>query len=188
MPFTADLTAARAALDDLKRLVDTDRAEVLRVGGEAAGVAFDRIVRNTLPPSPRKQPQAQRWTKKQTRWWWATMHKKAVGQSRALPGWRAAYKTINGVKTLVIDGAYKRTGKGVQSLTYDVVARPREVTVFYGTNRAYMRYVIDLDNQAEYHEGNWDTLQGLAETHIDAVSAAFGDAVVDEMKRRYEQG
>lgn len=188
MPLTTDITVAKDTLRDLRKLVDADRRAVLAVGGTAAGVQMDRIARTTYPPRQAHVPQASRWTAKQRRWWWATMHKKATGQSRALPGWRASYQTINGVKTLVLDGAYKRTGKGVQSLAYDVDARSREVTVRYGTNRPYMRYVIDADRQAWFHEGVWDTLQDLLESNIGSISAAFEDAVVGEMIRRFEDG
>lgn len=169
---------------DFNTFLAGGQRSVMEVAGRVVGAAFDEIVRSELPPTPRKRPQSPYWTPKQTRWWWATMHAKAQGKSQALPGWKATYKRVQGRKTLVISGAYRRTGSLVRSLTYDVKATTRDVTVSYGTNRAYAKYVIDRMNQAKYHQGNWRTLQVLQRAYQRKMIALFEDSARVQVEKR----
>lgn len=184
MDASINLTQFHDLMNDLKKFVVQDRQDIIAGGAEQAAVKFDSIVKSQLPPPPRKKSQSQYWKPKQRAWWWWTMSQKALGKSRALPGWRAAYKTVNGVKTLVISGAYKRTGKGVQSLTYDVEKVYEGAVVNYGTNRKYMRYVIDRELQSDYHKGVWTDLQTLAEDSTDQVTRVFLDTVMVDIGKR----
>lgn len=182
--MTVDLGQWDTFKADLEKLIETEQAAVIRIAAETAGVKLDEIVRNELPPEPRKKSVAQHWTPRQVRWWWATMAKKAQGQSRALPGWKAAYRTVDNKKTLVISGAHKRTGTLVKSLTYQVDQQGRNTTLRYGTNNQAARYTIDKENQSRYHKGNWKTLQDLVEKNMDAVQGAFADRLTKEAKER----
>lgn len=167
-----------------RRLITHEQRDVMQVAGRKVGAAFDEVVRTELPPPPRKRRQSPYWTEQQRRWWWATMHAKAQGKSHALPGWKAAYKKAGGRKTLVISGSYRRTGTMVRSLTYNVKATSTEVAVNYGTNRAYAKYVIDRENQAQYHQGNWRTLQVLQRAYKSKMIDVFHDAALAEVQRR----
>jgi hypothetical protein len=168
---------------DFKRLVVSDQDRVIRYGAERAAVTFDGIVRDMLPPAVRRLSVAQYWTPKQRRWWWATMHAKALHKSKALPGWKAVYKVVDGHKTLVISGAYKRTGTLIKSLAYEIEQSHDETRVVYGTKKAYARYVLDKDDQSKYHAGNWPVLQTLAQQHAEVVRGAFADGVYTQMAR-----
>lgn len=161
------------------KLLDADITEVVEMGAKAAAVKLDSIVRDTLPPAPRKRKQPFK-TDKQRRWWWATMRAKALGQSRALPGWVASYRDGK----LEISGAYKRTGGLVQSMTYRVSTQGKTTTARYGTNRKYAQWVVDENKQARYHKGNWKTLQVLARNNAPALVNAFNDKVMSEIERR----
>ena len=161
-----------------------DLPVVMRFAGQRAGAAFDHDVRTALPPPVRRQPAAPYWTAKQRRWWWGTMHAKAQGRSQELPGWKAAYKKVNGRKALVISGAYKRTGTLVKSLAYEVRQTPTMTEIIYGTNRAYAKYVIDATDQATYHKGNWRTLQALARDSKAHVVQVFDETINAEIERR----
>ena len=165
---------------DMERL-DNNLPDVFQKAGHMAGAKFDGIVRTELPPPVRRQKQAPYWTTKQRAWWWATMRDKALGKSKALPGWKAVYRQVNGRKTLIISGHYKRTGKLVQSLTYDVVTHADETLIRYGTNRLYAKYVIDQEDQATYHKGNWRTLNAMAADHQDEVTLTFAKVVGREI-------
>lgn len=169
----------------MTRLIKQDAKAIMERGGQAAGAGFDQAVRSTLPPPVRRQAAAPYWTDKQKRWWWGTMHRKASGQSRELPGWKAVYRRIEGRKVLVLSGGYRRTNSLVRSLTYAVKATATEVIIAYGTNRVYAKWVIDRANQAEYHKGNWKTLQEFAEEHETAVRTAFEQAAGAEFERRW---
>lgn len=122
------------------------------------------------------------------------MNMKASGQESRLPGvvrqnmigWKAAYRVVNGVRTIQLSGSYKRTGTGVKSLGYDVNRVSDGVEVVYGTNRAYMRYVIDARDQAEYHKGNWPTLQELLIQNQQALYDKFGEVVGLEIEKRLQ--
>lgn len=156
---------------------------IIRSAAEVAGAKFDEIVRSELPPPRRPLRQSHKWTARQRRWWWATMHAKARGESKDLPGWKAAYRKVDGRKRLVISGFYKRTGKLVQSLNYEVRQAWPVTDVVYGTNREYAPFVIDEDRQAEYHRGNWKTLQQFLRDNQQKVLSAFEHAVEREIQR-----
>jgi len=183
--FTHDTRDWQQVRRLMTQIVRTDAKAIMQKGGQAAGAKFDQVVRSTLPPPVRRQAAAPYWTDKQKRWWWGTMRRKALGQSRELPGWKAVYKRVEGRRVLVISGGYRRTNTLVRSLTYAVKATPTEVTVSYGTNRLYAKYVIDRADQAQYHKGNWKTLQAFAEEHGDAVRAAFEQAAGAEFEKRW---
>lgn len=184
-----DLSDFRAFDKDLRQLVQRDQIAVLRVGATQVGVSMDDIARGEYPPEVRKQAAAPYWTKKQTRWWWATMHAKAQGKSKALPGWKAAYRKVHGRKTLVLSGGYKRTGTLVRTLLYVVEDIPNGVQTVYGTNRKYAKYVIgNDDDQATYHKGNWAQLSALARQHATALQRVFEQAVMNEINRRLSEG
>lgn len=181
MPVQFDLSAYKTALDTLRDNYEGDeRRDILKDAATQAAIVFDMRVRNTLPPPTRKRSQSQNWTAKQRKWWWATMNAKAKGESQALPGWTARY--VDG--ELRISGAYRRTGKGIQSLTYKVNVTSHDATIRYGTNRAYMRYVIDKANQADYHKGNWPTLQTLRNRYEREIVTAFGERVYQRIGGR----
>jgi len=168
--ISIDTTAWDSLSDRLKKLLTENRAQLVEEVAEDVALYFDSIVRAELPPKPRPQPQGSHFTPKQRRWWWATMHAKAIGKSNALPGWKAAYRTIDGVQVLVLDGSYKRTGTGIRRLTYDLRRRGVDTQIHYGTDVGYMKHVIDEDNQSPYHQGNWETLQELARMHQDKLA------------------
>jgi len=187
--LTLDTSQFHETMAQLKKITGEERLQVFEVMARAAGVELDGIARATLPPEPSGKSQSQFWTKKQRRWWWATMHAKAEGRTRLLPGWKATYKRISGVKRLVISGSYRRTGLGVRSLTYDTVRRGgNEVLLRYGTNTKYMRYVIDEEEQAKYHEGTWKTLQEIIRRNIDILSEVAAEAGAREIDRRLGGG
>ena len=171
----------------MTQVMTTDAKAIMDKGGQAAGATFDQAVRSELPPPVRRQAAAPYWTDKQRRWWWGTMHAKARGQSKALPGWKAVYRRVEGRKTLVISGAYRRTNTLVRSLTYAVTSTASAVSVTYGTNRLYAKYVLDRTDQAQYHKGNWKTLQQFAEDQQDAVRVAFESAAGAEFEKRWER-
>lgn len=184
----ADITFDLAQFDrfqrGFQRLVQDDQRGVLEYAGRRAGAAFDEVVRNELPPPVRTRPQAQYWSARQRAWWWATMHKKARGQSHALPGWKARYARKGGRKVLVLSGSYRRTGTMIRTLAYRVQASRDEVQVFYGTNRPYAKWVIDRRTQAAYHKGNWRTLQVLQRAYTLQITDEFQRAAFEELERR----
>lgn len=180
---TINLSEFTQWAQDFKRLVVSDQNRVVRYGAERAAVTFQQIVRDTLPPPIRRLAVAQYWTPKQRRWWWATMRAKALHKSKALPGWKAVYKVINGHKTLVISGAYKRTGTLAKSLAYEIEQTPNETQVIYGTKKAYAKYVIGKDDQSKYHAGNWPILETLAQQHANVIRGAFSNGVYAEIAR-----
>jgi len=180
-----DLRPHRRVQQAIKQLTIGQAAtEVLRYAGNDVGVAFDEFVRKQLPPNVVPGRQAHLWTKKQMAWWWATMHAKAQGLSDALPGWTAEYRRIDGVKTLVISGSYKRTGLMVRSLHHAVTAGPRGVDVQYGTAVKYARRVISKEHQAEYHRGNWPVLEDLLFQYAPEARRVFENTLTAEIQRR----
>lgn len=169
----------------LEKFIKADQAAILRQAAKDAGAKFDQIVRSELPPPRRPLKAAQRWTAKQRRWWWATMHTKAQGQSEDLPGWKAFYKKVGNRNVLVLKGFYRRTGTLVKSLTYRVkVSGDMTVDVAYGTNRDYARFVIDDDKQSWYHKGNWKTLQQIALSEQAQVRKTFEVSMQQGIARR----
>lgn len=188
----SNVSVSLAEWDDwrkqLEQFLIDDQQQIVAHVTEVAAVKFDQIVRDVVPPVPRRRKASLLWTKKQNAWWWATMHAKALGQSRALPGWRAKYVQKNGRTVLQISGAYKRSGTGIKSLTYRVRSgnngkRPFAVAQ-YGSNRDYMRYVMDADDQALYHEGNWPKLQVLLQASADTLAKVAMEALNREVDRR----
>ena len=177
---TFDIGEWKAYRRDMERLYG-NMPYIFETAGKTAGAKFDQLVREELPPPVRVQRQAPYWTDKQRRWWWGTMHAKAQGKSKALPGWKAVYRQVNGRKTLIISGHYKRTGKLVQSLTYDVVTHADETLIRYGSNRLSAKYVIDQEDQATYHKGNWRTLNAMAADYQDEVTLTFAKVVWREI-------
>ncbi len=182
-----DLGGWQAHQRRLEMFAQRGQQAILREAAELAGAAFDEVVRSSLPPPRRPLPQAKHWTDKQRRWWWGTMHAKARGESKALPGWKAAYRKQEGREVLVISGFYRRTGTLVKSLTYEVRQSGPNTDVVYGTNRAYAQYVIDRDRQAQYHQGNWKTLQQFAVEATPRVRQAFAVGVDRGVARRLDR-
>lgn len=184
MPASIDLVSWDDLKDDLKRFIEDEQKLILKRAVTAIGIRIDQIARDQLPPKPRRKAVAKYWTVRQRRWWWATMHKKASGESRALPGWKAVYRIVDGVKTLDISGAYRRTGTGVKSLSYQIDQPTAHTAILrYGTNRDYMRYVIDEEKQSKYHENNWPTLQGLIRDHLSQLQKKFEDIYHEEINK-----
>jgi len=181
---TIDLGDWKAHKRQLERFARHEQQAIIREAAELAGAAFDGIVRSALPPPVRRKRQAPYWTAKQRRWWWGMMHRKARGKSKALPGWKAVYKKVDGRKTLVISGSYRRSGTLVKSLTYEVRQQGDVTDIAYGTNRGYARYVIDQKKQAEYHKGNWKTLQQFAVESTATVRRAFETGINRAVQRR----
>jgi hypothetical protein len=177
----ADLSEWSELRQRLNKLLVEDQIKILTIAGTKAAVRLDQAARMTLPPPTRtlKQPFK---TARQRAWWWATMRAKALGKSRALPGWEAHYELVDGIKKLVISGAYKRTGKLVQSLAYRVTASgssgKTHVLVEYGTNRIYARWVIDKKLQSHYHKGNWTTLQDIRNAALPEIKEDFKKSVL----------
>jgi hypothetical protein len=169
---------------DLERLGRTGVDAVLRKGAEAAAVELDGFVKDTLPPPVRKQRASHRWTPKQRRWWWATMRDKALGKSQALPGWTAVFKRVGGRQVLVISGGYKRTGTMVRSLDFRVRQTRGAVNVDYGPNVQYAPVVIGEGAQAEYHKGNWPTLQALTRQREPVIIRVFADRALRELNNQ----
>lgn len=156
---------------------------------EKTAVTFDKIVRDTLPPTVRKKSVSQYWTDKQRRAWWASMHKIATGKrselrggwKHSLAGWKARY--VRGV--LVISGSYRRTNTLVKSLGYRITQRKGETLIEYGTNQKSATWVIDSENQSEYHKGNWETLQALIEKNESKLEATFFKVVGDKLSKLF---
>lgn len=191
MSKTLDLTQwehFKARMEEAGILGGEQAKNLVKEATTAAVVALDREVRKTLPPPQIKKKAADFWTDKQFRWWWATMRAKALGKSRALPGWDAHYEIEDGRKVLVIDGAYKRTGTLIKTLTYKVETGIKDNVAFaratYGTNRPYAKWVIDEDDQAEYHKGNWQTLQGFLRVAREPIMKEFGRVLTQEIRKR----
>jgi hypothetical protein len=168
---------------DLEKLARKDQQRIARKAGEQVGVTFDDAVKKKLPPPVRKLKVAQYWTDKQRGWWWATMRAKADGRSNALPGWKARWRTVRGKKTLVISGGYKRTGLLVRSLTFDIVQARDATTVSYGTNVQHAKWVIDLNNQSKYHQGQWLALQTEARRQLPLLRDVFADVMIGEIRK-----
>jgi hypothetical protein len=192
---TLDLSAWVDFKRDLATYLESGMPDALIAGGERAGAKLDELVRTTLPPPKQSSTPSPIHTAKQRRWWWATMHAKARGDSRALPGWKAVYKRIDGVKTLVISGGYKRTGKLMQSMTWEVRTQGLNVTVLYGTNRAYGAYVVGDPNdpdtrrrQALIHQSNWTPLVMIARQNVDVLAEAVIDGAYPVIRKHLSGG
>jgi len=188
--YTLNSTRLTEAMARLRSFANGTYMQAIQAGGDRAGVKLDELARTALPPSTQSSKPSPLRTKKQIRWWWATMHAKAKGKSRALPGWKAVYKKVNGRKVLIISGGYRRTGKLVQSLTWETRTISRGVEVRYGTNRAYAPYVIgDPDDpnkdkrQAQIHQGNWTPLHQIALQNLDALADEFIAGSTAEARR-----
>lgn len=187
---TVDLTQFNGFQAQLRQVLGPSQKLVLQVGGERAGAKIDELVRSVLPPGEQSSKPSPLRTAKQRRWWWATMNAKAAGKSRALPGWKAVYKVVDGRKTLVISGQYKRTGKLVQSLTWIVVATNSSARVSYGSNRVYAPYVLgnpmDPDpskRQALIHQSTWTPLHHIIYTHLNEINDQFLKGAMTEIER-----
>lgn len=175
-----------------KALLDTlagdGLIEIMEYATKRAVIRFDQIVRDTLPPKQIKREASPYWTPRQLRWWWATMHAKALGRSRALPGWKAEYEIIDGRRVLVISGAYKRTGTLIKSMSYEITSGYKDGFVYaranYGTNRPYAKWVVDEENQSEYHKGNWQTLQGFIPIARQPVIDEFTTTLTEGIQKR----
>jgi hypothetical protein len=179
-----DLSQMRSFSDDIQRLLGPDLLGIVRKAANRAGAVFDMYVRTELPPPVRKQAAAPWWTKKQRAWWWGTMRKKALGKSKELPGWKAVYKVIDGRRTLVLSGGYKRTGTLIKTLTYEVRQTGQTTDVVYGTNSPYGKVVLDAEDQATYHKGNWKPLQTMATEAEPKVIAGFETVLNTEVEKR----
>jgi hypothetical protein len=181
---------------DLERHLATGSLDALRAGGDRVGIKLDQLVREELPPATQsKAPPSPLVTDKQKRYWWAAMRAKADGKTdsktaKAFPGWKAAWKKVDGHKVLVLSGGYKRTGKLPQSLTWEVIATSDHMQVRYGSNRVYAPYVLgDPDEtdknlrQARIHQGNWTPLVEIARDNIDVLTQAFIDGAMPVILR-----
>lgn len=191
--IAVDDRALTASLTRLRTFANDAYQQAITAGAERAGAKLDELVRTTLPPPRPSSGPSPLVTDKQRRWWWATMHAKARGKSRALPGWKAVYKRVDGRKTLVISGGYRRTGKLVQSFTWQTVAMKGGAEVRYGTNRAYAPYVVgDPDDpdkrrrQARIHQGNWQPLILIAQQGEGQIAQAFIDGAHAAARRLLE--
>lgn len=187
--FTTDLREWKDFYADLMRHLQGGYVGALQAGGDRAGLKLDELVRTTLPPA-KQSSGPNLHTDKQRRWWWATMHAKAKGKSRALPGWKAVYRVVEGRKTLVISGHYKRTGKLMQSMTWETLVQGDTVTVRYGTNRVYGPFVVgdpeEADRnkrQAVIHRGNWTPLHVIAQQHLPAINDEFIAGATEVIRR-----
>lgn len=184
-----DLKEYKDFQKQLKQLGTPATQAIFYDAAEQTAVTLDQIARDTLPPPVRKQAAAPFWTKKQRRAWWASMHKIATGRrselskgwKHSLAGWKARYKDGK----LILSGSYRRTNTLVKSLTWRISQRKGETLIEYGTNRDYAAWVIDSENQAKYHEGNWETLQAIIEKHEDKLSKTFFDTVGEKLSKLF---
>jgi hypothetical protein len=180
---TLDLTEWDDFYQAISGVLDEDLPDVLEAGATAAVIEYDAIIKNKVPPPVRKQAQPFK-TAKQRAWWWATMNAKAKGEkTKALPGWWARYEIVDGKKELVIGGAYKRTGKLTQSLTYRVTRTNHGAKAVYGTNYKGAKYVIG-DEQSRYHKGNWITLGGELQSSAPEIIRAGADGIMKAIDGR----
>lgn len=188
MPTTFDINHREweAYQKRMKRFVGPEQQKIARIAGEQVGVTFDDAVKKKLPPSVRRRKVAKYWTAKQRKWWRATMRAKADGRSNKLPGWTARWRNVRGKKTLVIKGAYKRTGTLPRSLTFEVTQTGAVTNIIYGTNIKYAKWVIDLDDQSKYHAGNWLTLQVEARRQLQLLRDTWADVMIGETRKRFK--
>ncbi len=109
----------------------------------------------------------------------------AKGQRAALPaswrnslrGWNASYKRVGSRMQLVLSGSYRRTNTLIKSLNWRITQRSDETILEYGTNTPYAKWVIDKEHQAEYHAGNWETLQDLVLENQEVLFDTWADSV-----------
>jgi hypothetical protein len=154
------------------------------------GMFVLEIVKSHYPPPQRVRgtaPSPLR-TPKQKAWFWYWMNQIAQGNKGAAPeslrGWVAAYKTVEGRKTLVIDpnSGYIRTGSLVRGISFEIRVTDNAVIIAVGPGLArtedegimsYAEYVIGLPppagNQARYHQGNWTPLEQLVQDNSEAI-------------------
>jgi hypothetical protein len=181
---TLDLTEWDNFYNAIGGVLKEDLPEILEAGATAAVIEYDAIIKNKVPPPVRTRKQPFK-TAKQRGWWWATMHAKAKGEkTKALPGWWARYEIVDGKKELVIGGAYKRTGKLTQSLTYRVTKGTGSARAVYGTNYKGARYVIGESDQSRYHKGNWITLEGQLQDNAPEIVRAGADGIMKAIDGR----
>jgi hypothetical protein len=179
-----DLSEWRDFQAQLKSL-GTAGLDIAHQAAELTAATLDQKARETLPPPPRRLPQARLWTEKQRRWWWGTMSRAADGRGQPPWGWRARRDEAG---RLQISGAYRRTGTLVKSLAWEARRDKSGTTIRYGTNRVYARYVIDEEQQAEYHRGNWPTLQALVNRHAPTLHRFFGEEVGRLLDEWFKKG
>jgi len=179
---TVNLADFKQSSRDLQQFMQSGVSQVIKRAAEDVGVTFDDAVKKKLPPAPRPRKVSKYWTEKQRAWWWATMRAKANGQSNELPGWSAKWRKVAGKRVLVISGHYKRTGVLVRSLTYTVTQSGDMTTVRYGTNVQYAKWVIDLDNQSKYHQGQWLTLQTELQRQTPLLRDVFANSVFEQTR------
>lgn len=193
----------------LSLLGEYELREIVAEAGQVVGLKIMELVGSTYPPEPpeRGGDRSPLQTPKQIRWWWAMMHAIANGQPvpDSLRGWKAAYKTVNGVKTLVIDSSsgYKRTGSLVRSIGYEVREYSRGIDLLVGPSLGrdagsgknvedYAKFVIDLPppegEQARIHQDRWVPLARLIEEHIDELYALWWDEIKKRLQQRLGRG
>lgn len=191
----------------LSTFSDQEAARITKVAAEAVGLRIMELIGETYPPEPPNQAE---WrgkmlhTDKQRRWWWAMMNRLARGEivPDSLRGWRAAYRTVKGRKTLVISGHYKRSGTMVRSLNYAVSAAPHGSIIEVGPTMAreqrvakagetvatYAEYVIGpkppKGKQARIHQDRWLPLFDLLERHSTELFGLFYEEAMREIQRR----
>ncbi len=197
-------------MDTLLKQFDPHEAEdILLSAADKAGIEAVARIRNEYPPPP-PGPSAPTplMTAKQWRWWWAMMRN--IAEHREVPdslrGYRASYRKVNGRRTLVISGHYKRTGTLVRSLDYDVKAGREGFVLRVGPGLAreakskgiasYAQYVIDYPppegHQARIHQGRWapiyDIINDASEDIINVFFDSFIEDVYSRLKGRGWQG
>lgn len=192
--------------EDLDLFATQQVSRILRAGAEAAGRAAVKTARQTYPPPQRTRGQRRGATgrfisgksplrtQRQIRWWWATMRGKAEGSipSTVLPGWTAAYATVDGRKRLVISGSYKRSGQLERSLKFSVEMTegetgPSAVTDVYADPELapYAKYVIGQPppegDQALYHQGHWIPLVTLLDRNSQEILDAAEQPILEQV-------
>lgn len=187
----------------LEQFDPTEAKDILVKAGDAAGLVIIAKVKDEYPPLPPQRGQyvTPLQTAKQLRWWWYNMREIAKGNPPpdSLRGWKAAYRKVNGVRTLVLSGHYKRTGTLVRSIDYDVASNSRGLTVRVGPTMGrksaesdkagdYGNYVIGMPPpdgpQARIHQDRWQPLQLIVNEATDEAYDAFFDKFSDEVYNR----
>jgi hypothetical protein len=186
--ISIDLSQWNDLHKQLQKLLVDDQQAIVNTVATNTVVLFDKIARDVLPPPISRKRASPYWTEKQRRWWWATLRAKALGKSRALPGWNAKYVERGGRMVLVISGAYKRTGTLVKSLGYRVTSGQSGNKAYakadYGTNRTYAPYVIGMAKQSAYHRDNWQTLEALLSASSNRLEQRAMSSLWDEIRKR----
>lgn len=202
-----DLEDLERFVKDFEQLDERAITRILREGASAAGQRAVAVAWREYPPPQRRAGQRRGRTgrflsqdspirtERQRRWWWATMTGKAKGTipQHVLPGWHATFQFIDGRKTLVISGSYRRSGELERSIGFEVEVRGETgrpgASAYVGTDPSiapYASWVIDLPPpegiQARYHQGNWIPLATVLERGREEILSAGDEEIIRQIE------